>query len=114
MARNVYLCPGDQFSIMCSTNDTLLKWTVDSVPDVQYGISIYHYLDSGSYNYRRRITMGGLQFYYIRNSGRGALPITSTIVINSVTINISGTRIRCRGSIYNIFISETVINGINT
>lgn len=107
MAQNIYLCSGDRFSMMCSTNYAVLQWIVDSVPDSPYSSYhnyIYHHISWDHYRIIRNT-----QFEYFRNSEHGALPITSTLVINSVTNDISGIRIRCRAN--NNIISIAIING---
>ena len=95
VAQNIYLCPGDHFSKMCSTNYSYLLWNVD-IPheNHRYGIPVPMYSSNSHTG-----TIRNTGYESIRNSERGELPITSTLLFNSVTSNINGALIYCTGFI---------------
>ena len=112
----VYLCPGEHHSIVCSTNQTHLLWMI------RYPLYTVYYrhiiLISSSMGYDSFFRyMGDTTINITKNSEPGALPLTSTLQINSINTSSNGTMITC--SEYNIgygikdisITSMVVING---
>ena len=110
----VYLCPGEQISITCSTNNTFLGWDIE-LNFSQYGYYIRRYVSMyDSMSYYSSLLIRDTIVNFTKNSERGALPLISTLIINNASANLNGTVINCTGlGVYTERISVTVIHVIN-
>ena len=91
VAQNVHLCPGDNFPKMCSTNYSYLQWNVYFPRAREWHGNLVPRYGSNSY------TVRNTRCDIILNSDPGVLPITSTLLLNSVTSDINGAQIYCSG-----------------
>ena len=87
------ICPGEQTTLMCSTNHTFLEWNISSFRETE---------TRTIYNLDRNptiapIAMNSADFTFSRVSSSGALPLVSTMMIMNVTSNLEGTIITCTG-----------------
>ena len=91
----INLCPGEQLSIVCSTNKTheILQWAIKVPPDYNSS-SPWIYLSShvGNYPWGH---IGDTILDYTKNSEPGVLPVISTLLINSATTRIDGAIVIC-------------------
>ena len=118
MAKNIfiidyYLCPGENGTLMCSTNHIYLEWSVTvstvwqsslhetrSIPHLDQNIAV------------SPILMNSANFTFSRASSPGALPLVSTMTIYNITSNLEGTMIRCTGlnssSVSSVVLMKTI------
>ena len=97
----VYMCPEEQLSIVCSTNQTYsyLEWAIRIPPTSYYLRSQWISASSHVSNYLWRRT-GDTTINYTKNSEPGVLPLISTLLIDSVTTSFNGTMITCNEFIH--------------
>ena len=89
--EEVYLCPGEQHSIVCSTNQTYIEWEI-RLPPRNYYTPLSAFSRMGNYLWGR---IGDTTINYTKDSEPGVLPLISTLLINSVTTSFNGTMITC-------------------
>ena len=72
----IYLCPGEQLSVFCSTNQTFLEWEITLPPPYynSYIIYVFSSVRMGNYSWRR---IEDTTINYTKNS---VLPLTSTVI----------------------------------
>ena len=101
---DVSVCLGGQLSLTCHThsNGTLLTWDITipshSESEIRFFSSIGNLTES-------HLTVGETVFQFIRTS---LSPLMSTMVINTITTSLNGTRVDC----YDVdkLVSTAVIN----
>ena len=107
LPKVVTVCHGDQLTLTCHTtpNVTLLEWTL-TIPDCP-GPDNRFISSSGSTVSVTPLIVGQTVFQFLRTS---VLPLTSTLVINNVSMNVNGTRVEC--SYGGEVVETTIINVI--
>ena len=90
-----YLCPGEQYSTVCSTNQTCLEWVIrhpsyDNNHSYHQDINVSSSV--GNYLWRH---IEDTAINYTKDSEPGVLPLTSTLIINFITSSLNGTIIEC-------------------
>ena len=107
----VYLCPGEQHTIVCSTNQICLTWIIRfPSPHYSYLLRIYAFSLVGNHTLG---PIGGATINYTKNSEPDVLPLISMLLMDPVTTSLNGTMITCYNDVYEaiLTISIYVING---
>ena len=106
----VYLCPGEELSVTCSTNNAYLEWTIQVSPFEYYSTGAIS--SSSPVDYYLWGRVGDTTVSYAKNSEIGVTPLISTLIINNVSAFFNGIVISCTGLDFSR-ISVTVIHVIN-
>ena len=96
MMPKTFLCSGEQHSLVCSTNQDHLQWRIQIVlpsRNIYYSTRILSVSSSVGNHFLRRI--GDATINITKNSVPGALPLTSTLLMDPVTTSINGSIITC-------------------
>ena len=98
------VCSGEQLSLSChaAPNVTLLQWNI-TIPDRLGRPDLRFLSSSGSTTSVTPLVIGQTVFQFLRIS---VSPLTSTLVINNVSMSVNGTRVECS---YNGEVMETTI-----
>jgi hypothetical protein len=85
---------GDPLQLTCTASvESGIKWNI-SRNNEQIGSDVLITIGS-AYDQRTSITVNSVTFTFIRTSIQGALPLVSTLSINTVSIGLNGTVVRC-------------------
>ena len=111
----VSVCPGGQFSFRCSTNLRFLEWNVtifqSGRPDSR------RQLVTATTELELDLLISGYLFNITKISAYNSKPLTSTLTIAMVAINLNATRIKCAeigNSPTETSVSMAIINIINS
>ena len=93
---------GDPLQLTCTATLTgsiqTIRWSIFRVIDDQGTISEITnpvLIDNSDANQIKRSEMAATTFTYVRTSAQGASPLVSTLSIDSVSIGLNGTVVRC-------------------
>ena len=93
----IFLCPGERYSLVCSTNYTFLEWSVriTSQPMLQLYERTVPSSDRSPLILPIRVNTVNITFS--RDSPRMVLPLVSTMTIENMNSYLEGTMINCTG-----------------
>ena len=105
-----YLCPGEQQTLVCSANYTLLEWSVTRLNQILRETRSIPY--EGQNPIIVPIMINSANFTFSRDSSPEALPLVSTMTIKNVTSNLNGTVVSCTGlnssSMFSVVLMNTI------
>ena len=104
------VCSGDQLTLTCHTNVTLLEWIL-TIPD-RPAPDIRFLSSSGNTVSVTPLIVSQTVFQFIRTS---VSPLISTMVINNVSTSLNGTRVECSygGEVMETTIINVIGNGMS-
>ena len=90
---------GDHIEITCTATVENVEWSVFHVNEqatVEQIVSDVLILSTSSNNQRTSVTVDSVTFTFMRTSQQGAnSPLISTLSIDSVSVGLNGTEVRC-------------------
>ena len=89
------ICPSEQQTLMCSTNYTLLEWSVTTINQTLRETRSVPY--EGQNPIIIPIIINSTNFTFSKVSSQKALPLVSIMTIVNVNINLEGTMVSCTG-----------------
>ena len=87
----------DQLELTCITNGTFVRWSF-TVRNDQGRLQEYPRFisqDGTQQTHESQITVNSTTFTFMRTSAQGSSPLTSTLVVNSVSSALNGTVVHC-------------------
>ena len=91
------VCEGGELSLTCSTNLIILSWKTSPLQNEQgQALTFMRFISSVGASQQVSDMMVNSTFFNVsRVSGRDELPLVSRLVINPVSVGLSGTRVNC-------------------
>ena len=89
------VCPGDQLTFVCNTNNKFLKWNVTLSEAHSNGVLTQEEFVSIGSESSFYITLNGTLFNITKTSNDSDELLTSTLTIMSVSRNLNGTTVNC-------------------
>ena len=104
------MCLGGELTLNCSTNETLLQWTI-TIPQYRGPVSVRLITSDPQSDNVLPYLPGVAGFLFLRTS---ISPLASMILIENVTFGLNGTRVECcyGGKVVETTIINVIENGI--
>ena len=89
---------GDPLQLTCTASVQTIRWSIFRIINDQGTLSEITnsvFIDNSDDNQRKSSEVASFTFIYVRISDQGASPLVSTLSIDSVSIGLNGTVVRC-------------------